>query len=52
MLMQSEKDSKEKKELKGMITVMVAYIDSLINLGASPVIQVPQPFDPNLAESQ
>ena len=52
MLIQSEKDSKEKKELKGMITMMAAYIDSLINLRAAPIIQVPQPFDPSSTESQ
>jgi hypothetical protein len=52
MLTQSEKDSREKKELKGMITTMATYIDSLINVGASPITQVPQSFDPNSAESQ
>jgi hypothetical protein len=52
MLTQSEKDSREKKELKGMITTMATYIESLINLGASPITQVPQSFDPNSAESQ
>ena len=52
MLTQSEKDSKEKKELKGMITAMAAYINSLINLGASPIVQVSKPFDPSSAESQ
>ena len=52
MLSQSEKDSREKKELKAMVTTMDAYIDSLINLGATPVIQLPQPFDPNSGESQ
>ena len=35
-----------------MVTAMVAYIDSLVNLGATLVIQLPQPFDPNSAESQ
>lgn len=38
MLTQLEKDSKEKKELKGMITAMATYINSLINLGASPIV--------------
>ena len=38
MLTQSEKDSREKKELKAMVTSMATYIDSLINLGATPVI--------------
>lgn len=32
MITQSKKDSKEKKELKGMIMSMAEYIDSLINL--------------------
>ena len=31
---------------------MAAYIDSLMNLGALPIVQVPQPFDPNLTRSQ
>ena len=52
MLTQSEKDSREKKELRAMVSSMAAYIDSLVNLGAMPVIQLPQPFDPNSAESQ
>ena len=52
MLTQSERDSKEKKELKAMVVMMVTYIDSLINLGDSPIIQVPQPFDPNSVERQ
>ena len=52
MLTQSEKDSKEKKELKGMVMTMVAYIDSLMNLSALPIVQVPQPFDPNSVGSQ
>ena len=51
MLSQSEKDSKEKKELKNMIMTMAAYIDSLMNLGTLPIIQAPQSFDPNFAES-
>jgi molecular chaperone GrpE (heat shock protein) len=51
MLTQSEKDSKEKKELKGMVVTMDAYINSLINLGVAPIIQIPQPFNPNSAES-
>lgn len=52
MLTQSEKDTREKKELKAMVTAMAAYIDSLVNLGAVPVIGLPQPFDPNSTESQ
>lgn len=52
MLTQSEKDSKEKKELKGMVTTMATYIDSLMNLGALPIVQAPQPFDPNFSRSQ
>ena len=52
MLTQSEKDRKEKKELKGMVKTMVVYIDSLMNLGALPIVQVSQPFDPNFAGSQ
>ena len=52
MLTQSEKDSREKKELKEMVTSMAVYIDSLVNLGVVPIIQLPQPFDPNSAESQ
>ena len=51
MLTQSEKDSKEKKELKSMVTMMAAYIDSLMNLGALPIVQVLQLFDPNLVGS-
>ena len=35
-----------------MITAMAAYIDSLINLRATPVVQVPQPFYPSSVESQ
>ena len=31
---------------------MATYIDSLVNLGAGPIIQLPQPFDPNFIESQ
>ena len=38
MLTQLERNSKEKKELKGMIIAMAACIESLINLGASPII--------------
>ena len=52
MLTQSEKDNREKKELKAMVTSMVAYIDSLVNLGVAPIIKLPQLFDPNSAESQ
>ena len=52
MLTQSEKDNREKKELKEMVTSMAAYIDSLVNLGVAPIIQLSQPFDPNSAESQ
>ena len=52
MLTQLEKDNREKKELKAMVISMAAYIDSLVNLGAMLVIQLPQPFDPNSAESQ
>lgn len=35
-----------------MVMTMAAYIDSLINLEAAPIIQMSQPFDPNSAESQ
>ena len=52
MLMQSEKDSKKKKELKGMVIAMAAYINSLLNLGASPIIYISQSFNLNSAESQ
>ena len=52
MLTQSKKDSKEKKELKGMVTTMAAYINSLMNLGALPIFQVPQQFNPNSVGSQ
>ena len=52
MLTQIEKDSKEKKELKVQVVAMAAYINSLINLGALPMVQVPQPFDPDLVDSQ
>ena len=52
MLTQSEKDIREKKELKAMVTSMAAYIDSLVNLGVAPIIQLPQRFDPNSVESQ
>jgi len=41
MLTQSEKDSREKKELKSMVTSMATYIDSLVNLG---VIHLSQPL--------
>ena len=51
MLTQSEKDSREKKELKGMVMTMAAYIDSLMNLGALPVVQTPQAFDLNFVGS-
>lgn len=52
MLTQSEKDSKEKKELKGMVMTMAMYIYSLMNLGALPVVQAPQDFNPNSVGSQ
>ena len=52
MLTQSEKDSREKKELKGMVMTMAAYIDSLMNLGALTVVQASQAFDPNSIGSQ
>ena len=52
ILTQSAKDSKEKKELKGMVTTMAAYINSLMNLGALPNVQVLQPFDTNSGGSQ
>ena len=52
MLTQSKKDRREKKELKAMVTAMATYIDSLVNLGAVPIIQLSQPFDPNSTESQ
>ena len=32
--------------------MMAAYINSLMNLGALPIVQVPQPFDPNSGGSQ
>ena len=35
-----------------MVSSIAAYINSLVNLGVAPVIQLPQPFDPNSAESQ
>ncbi len=38
MLTQSEKDSREKKELKAMVTSMATYINSLVNLGVAPII--------------
>ena len=31
---------------------MVAYIDSLMNLGALPVVQAPQSFKPNSTDNQ
>ena len=52
MLTQSEKDSRERKELKSLVMTMAAYINSLMNLGALPVVQAPQSFDPNSADSQ
>lgn len=52
MLTQSRKDSKEKKELEGMVTTMATYINSLMSLSALPVVQDPQAFDPNSVESQ
>ncbi len=52
MLTQFEKDSKEKKELKGMVMTMAAYINSLMNLGALPIVQAPQAFSPNSTGSQ
>ena len=45
MLTQSEKESREKKELKAMVTSMAMFINSLVNLGVALVIQLPQPFD-------
>ncbi|GLJ06800.1 hypothetical protein SUGI_0048610 [Cryptomeria japonica] len=35
-----------------MVVTMATYINSLINLGPNLIIQLPQPFDPNSAESQ
>ena len=32
--------------------MMAAYIDSLMNLGSLPIVQVPQLFDPNSVGSQ
>ena len=52
MLTQSEKDSREKKELKALVVTVAAYIASLMNLEALPVVQTPQSFDPNFADSQ
>lgn len=52
MLTQSERDSKEKKEMKRMIITMVEYIDSLMNLGSLLLIQTPQSFDLNSSDSQ
>ena len=52
MLTQFEKDSREKKELKGLVMTMAAYIDSLMNLGALPIVQAPQSFNPNFVNSQ
>lgn len=38
MLIQSKKDSKEKRELEKLVTTMAKYIDSLMNIGALPLI--------------
>lgn len=35
-----------------MVVKMAVYIDSLINLRATRIIQIPQPFDPSSVESQ
>ena len=35
-----------------MVMTMATYIDSLMNLGALPIVQAPQAFDPNSTESQ
>ena len=52
MLTQSKNDSREKKELKNKVMTMAAYIHSLMNLSALPIVQAPHAFDPNSAESQ
>ena len=52
MLTHFEKDRREKKELKGLVMTVASYIDSLMNLGALPVVQVPQSFDPNSVDNQ
>ena len=52
MLTQSKKDSRKKKELKGLVITMAAYIDSLMNLGDLPIVQAPQYIDPNSIDSQ
>ena len=35
-----------------MIMIMAAYVNSLMNLGAFPIVQVLKPFDPNSIGSQ
>lgn len=38
MLNQSEKDNKEKRELKWLVISMTEYIDSVMNIGALSLI--------------
>jgi hypothetical protein len=52
MLSQSDKDSREKKELKAQVMAMATYIDSLRGLRALPLEQGQLPFDPNSEDSQ
>ena len=47
MLTQFERESGEKKELKRLVITISKYIDSLMNLGALPLIQTLQSFNPN-----
>lgn len=52
MLTQSERDRREKKELKELVITMATYVDSLMNLGALPLVQTSQSFDPNSSDGQ
>ena len=52
MLTQSEKDNRDKNELKGMVITMAMYINSLMSLCAFLAIQAPQSFNLNFVGSQ
>lgn len=52
IITQLDKDNKEKRKLKKIIVTMVEHIDSLVNFGALPLIQVPQSFNPSSSDSQ
>lgn len=49
---QSQKDAKEKRELKQIINMIAKYINSLDSYGALPLVQTPESFDPTSLDSR